>query len=221
MKKVFLYTILLIFGLIGSQFLPLLGPSLYPKSTFFIHITSMVFLSFIMIQVGMDFFFKKNALPNYGKDYLISITTAGFPWTLCALYFIYILPQPEEHTNIQIWKESLFASRFAASTSAGVLFSMLAAVGLRKSWVFRRARILAIFDDLNTILLMIPLKILLVGFHWEISLVLIIVCTQIWAAWHYLNKVEQPTSWPWILIYSVAITGICESIYSPSLIPIS
>ena len=55
------------------------------------------------------------------------------------------------------WTEALLAGRFAAPTSAGILFSMLAAAGLSGTWVFRKARVLAIFDDLDTVLLMIPL----------------------------------------------------------------
>jgi hypothetical protein len=35
--------------------------------------------------------------------------------------------------------------------------------------MFRKARILAIFDDLDTILLMVPLTILLVGFRWQLE----------------------------------------------------
>ena len=40
---------------------------------------------------------------------------------------------------------------------------MLAAAGLSATWLFRKARILAIFNDLDTVLLMIPLKMLMIG----------------------------------------------------------
>ena len=40
---------------------------------------------------------------------------------------------------------------------------MLAATGLSATWLFRKARILAIFNDLDTVLLMIPLKMLMIG----------------------------------------------------------
>ena len=33
-----------------------------------------------------------------------------------------------------------------------------------------KARILAIFDDLDTILLMVPLKVIVVGMRWELSI---------------------------------------------------
>lgn len=47
---------------------------------------------------------------------------------------------------------------------------MLEAAGLKDTWLFRKARILAIFDDLDTILLMVPLKILVIGPRWELSI---------------------------------------------------
>ena len=50
------------------------------------------------------------------------------------------------------WKETLLDGRFAAPTSAGVLFSMFAAAGLGSTWLFRKARILAI----------LPIKLLLI-----------------------------------------------------------
>ena len=53
-------------------------------------------------------------------------------------------------------------SRFAAPTSAGILFTMLAAAGLKKEWIYKKTQVLAIFDDLDTILLMIPLQILMI-----------------------------------------------------------
>jgi len=43
---------------------------------------------------------------------------------------------------------------------------MLAAAGLSATWMFRKARILAIFDDLDTVLLMIPLKMMMLGVRW-------------------------------------------------------
>ena len=50
------------------------------------------------------------------------------------------------------WKETMLAGRFAAPTSAGILISMLAAAGLGSTWLVRKARILVIFDDLDTVL---------------------------------------------------------------------
>ena len=60
-------------------------------------------------------------------------------------------------------KKIFCLSRFAAPTSAGILFTMLAALGLKSSWIYKKIQVLAIFDDLDTILLMIPLQIMMVG----------------------------------------------------------
>jgi hypothetical protein len=40
-----------------------------------------------------------------------------------------------------------------------MLFAMLAVAGLSATWFFQKARILVIFDDLDTVLLMIPLSL--------------------------------------------------------------
>jgi len=64
-------------------------------------------------------------------------------------------------------REALLVGRFAAPTSAGILFAMLSAAGLGMAWLFNKARILAIFDDLDTTLLMIPLQMMYVGFSVE------------------------------------------------------
>lgn len=88
---------------------------------------------------------------------VVAMTAAGFPWIFVALWFVYAVPSPLP------WGDALLAARFAAPTSAGILFSMLEAAGMKDTWLFRKARVLAIFDDLDTVLLMIPLKV--VGGH--------------------------------------------------------
>ena len=72
-----------------------------------------------------------------------------------SIYFFVLLP-PEFWNSWEAWKENLLLSRFAAPTSAGILFTMLAAIGLKSSWIYKKIQVLAIFDDLDTILLMIP-----------------------------------------------------------------
>ena len=97
------------------------------------------------------------------------MTAAGFPWIFVALWFMYVLPEPMKLAP------ALLAARFAAPTSAGILFSMLEAAGMKETWLFEKARLLAIFDDLDTILLMVPLKLLIVGVQWELSIDLLLV----------------------------------------------
>jgi hypothetical protein len=74
--------------------------------------------------------------------------------------------------NGDAWKEIFLLSRFAAPTSAGILFTMLIAAGLKHTWVYKKVQVLAIFDDLDTILLMIPLQILMIGMRWQMFVIL-------------------------------------------------
>ena len=88
-----------------------------------------------MIEVGLEFSINKNKLSEYGKDYLVAMTAATFPWIFCAIYFWGCF-------DLQLPQAALIA-RFAAPTSAGVLFTMLAAAGLASTWVFKKVRVLA------------------------------------------------------------------------------
>ena len=45
---------------------------------------------------------------------------------------------------------------------------MLAAIGLKSSWIYKKIQVLAIFDDLDTILLMIPLQIMMIGLRFHL-----------------------------------------------------
>jgi hypothetical protein len=114
------------------------------------------------------------------------------------------------------WQETLLAGRFAAPTSAGVLFSMLAAAGLGTTWLFHKARVLAIFDDLDTVLLMIPLKMLIVGLAWQLGLIVVVMAAMLAIAYLFLHKVRIPVTWFWVLGYSAGIAAISEFVYKSS-----
>lgn len=214
MKKVLFYTSLLITGLILSQILPHALAEQYAAIARSIRILSMIGLSYIMIHVGLEFHIDKSRLKQYGWDYLVAFTAATFPWIFVTLYFMYVVLPPEFLSNIEAWKETLLAGRFAAPTSAGVLFSMLAAAGLSTTWVFKKARILAIFDDLDTVLLMIPLKILMIGVAWQLGFVAIYMFLLLLAAYVFLHQCRMHLSWPWTLGYATAIALISELIYA-------
>lgn len=213
MKKVATFSLLLILGLIGSQVLPDLLGAGYSLVSEIVSVLTFIALAFIMIHVGYEFEIEKDKLKTYGWDYVVAMTAAAFPWIFVALYFIYIMLPSSEWGSWGAWKEVLLASRFAAPTSAGVLFSMLAAAGLSATWVFRKARVLAIFDDLDTVLLMIPLKMLIVGLAWQLGVVVFIMVILLWLAWKYMRKLSLPVSWPWVLTYSSVIVGLTEIIY--------
>ncbi len=154
------------------------------------------------LLVSREVRIDKKKIKSYGTDYLVAATAAAFPWIFCVLYFIGIF-----HTQ---WKEALLIARFAAPTSAGVLFAMLAAAGLGTTWLFRKAQVLAIFDDLDTVLLMIPLQILLTGMKSELIYVLNLVVFLLAGAYFWLHRLKWPVHHGWLMVYGILATLFCE-----------
>ena len=214
MKKVGIFSFLLILGLVGSQSLPAWIGESFTNLSGAINLLTMIALAFIMIHVGYEFEIDKLNLKQYGWDYLVAFTAAAFPWIFVALYFVYVMQPLDLRASWDTWTETLLISRFAAPTSAGVLFSMLAAAGLSATWLFRKARILAIFDDLDTVLLMIPLKMLMVGLAWQLNVVVLVMVGILVAAYVWLHRVRIPISWPWVLGYATAITLVSELVHT-------
>lgn len=216
MHKVLIYSLLLVLGLVLSQVLPhLVGPA-YAHAAHVVKVLTMVALAFIMIHVGFEFDIDKGSLKQYGWDYVVAFTAASFPWIFCTAYFLIAFQPAGAWTSWDAWKETLLVGRFAAPTSAGVLFSMLAAAGLAATWVYRKTRVLAIFDDLDTVLLMIPLKMMIVGLAWQLGLIIVLMAGLLWLAWRYLHAWQIPSTWPWVLGYAAAIAGVSEVIYLSS-----
>jgi Kef-type K+ transport system membrane component KefB len=216
MKKVIVFSCLLVAGLAGSQLLPGLDAVVLPAIRDAIRLVTMALLGFIMIHVGYEFEIDRSRLRSYAVDYGIAATAAAFPWIFCSLYFVLVLLPDGAIGRFDTWTQALLAGRFAAPTSAGILFSMLAAGGLSATWLFRKARILAIFDDLDTVLLMIPLKMMMVGLRWQLGVIVLVMAAQVWIAWRYLRRLRAPVTWPWALGYAVAITTVSEVVYVSS-----
>jgi Kef-type K+ transport system membrane component KefB len=217
MKKVWIFSGLLVVGLGLSQVLPTaLGVWTHAAQEAVTFLT-MVGLAFIMIHVGYEFDLDKSKLGELGWDYVVAMTAAALPWLFVAAYAVLLLMPARAWAAYDGWSETLLASRFAAPTSAGVLFSMLAAAGLSATWMFRKARVLAIFDDLDTILLMIPLSMLIVGPAWQMGVAVVVMFTFLYLAWRWLNQWAIPCTWLWVLGYSVAIAVLSELVYQVSL----
>ena len=213
MFKVLVYSSLLVIGLVLSQTIPEVFGG---DSDVFAHLVrylTMAGLAFIMIHVGFEFHIDKSNLGSYAWDYVVAFTAAFFPWVFVTGYFLFVMLPPDFWSSFDAWKETLLAGRFAAPTSAGVLFSMLAAAGLGATWVFKKARILAIFDDLDTVLLMIPLKMLMVGIAWQLGMIVVVMVGLLIIAYIWLHRVSMPITWPWVLGYSAAIVGFSEGLY--------
>jgi len=82
--------------------------------------------------------------------------------------------------------------------------------------MYRKIKVLAIFDDLDTVLLMIPLQMMLVGLKWQLGIAMIPMALLLFAAWQYLHSLRLPVTWPWVLGYGTAITLVSEVIYLSS-----
>lgn len=214
MQKVFVYSLLLVGGLVLSQILPGVVPAGPMHLTAeVVRLCTMLALAYIMVHVGLEFDIDKSRIGSYGWDYVVAATAAAFPWIFVALYFVFVLSPSGLWSHPDLWKEKLIESRFASPTSAGVLFSMLAAAGLATTWVYQKARILAIFDDLDTILLMIPLTMIMIGLKWQLGFIVLVIVALLWVAYRWLHEVRLPISWPWVLAYSAGLTVVCEAIY--------
>ena len=213
MKKVLSFSAVLMLGLVASQILPSVFGANYVSFREVVNTLLYISLSFIMINVGREFELDKSRWRSYAGDYFIAMATAAMPWLLIALYYVFVLLPPELWGSGEAWKENLLLSRFAAPTSAGILFTMLAALKLNNTWMYRKIQVLAIFDDLDTILLMIPLQIMMIGMRWQLFAVVAVVFVLLWLGWKKLDTYEMPQGWYSILFYAIVIYGITHGIY--------
>ncbi len=213
MKKVLSFSAVLMLGLVASQILPSVFGANYVSFREVVNTLLYISLSFIMINVGREFELDKSRWRSYAGDYFIAMATAAMPWLLIALYYVFVLLPPGLWGSGEAWKENLLLSRFAAPTSAGILFTMLAALKLNNTWMYRKIQVLAIFDDLDTILLMIPLQIMMIGMRWQLFAVVAVVFILLWLGWKKLDTYEMPQGWYSILFYAIVIYGITHGIY--------
>jgi Kef-type K+ transport system membrane component KefB len=215
MKKVISFSLMLMVGLALSQFLPMLMGDSYGELKHMVEVALGVCLAFIMINVGREFEIDKSNVRVYVKDYLVAMLAAALPWIFIALYYIFAL-MPQEWWGIgETWKESLLLSRFAAPTSAGILFSMLAAMQLQKSWIYQKAQTLAIFDDLDTIILMVPLQVAMIGqFNWQMMAMLIAIFGMFYVGWRYMSRFDMPQNWYAVFTYAVLVYGATLLVYT-------
>ena len=206
---------MLMLGLALSQFLPKLMGDSYGELKHMVEVALGVCLAFIMINVGREFEIDKSNVKVYVKDYLVAMLAAALPWIFIAVYYIFALMPQEFWGEGETWKESLLLSRFAAPTSAGILFSMLAAMKLQKSWIYQKAQTLAIFDDLDTIILMVPLQIAMIGeANWQMMAMLTAIFGMFFIGWKYMSRFEMPQEWYAIFTYAVFVYGATYLIYT-------
>lgn len=211
--RLILFCVNLFIGLISSQLIPeWMDSHTYSAWKSIVKMITMFCVAYIMIHVGFHFDLDKGEIRKYGTEYLVAMTAAGFPWIFCAIYFMVALGPAH---NLP-WQEALIAARFAAPTSAGILFTMLEAAGMKETWLFQKARILAIFDDLDTLLLMVPLKAIYIGLKWELSVDLVFVTILLIIMYVFLHRLTIPHTWPFIVLYAICIAFFCEMVHFAS-----
>ncbi len=213
MKKIVLFSVFLIVGLIFSQIIPAeLGKDVYGNVKYGIDTLLFICLAYIMINVGREFELDKSLWRSYTTDYFIAMATAAAPWLMIALYYMWLLPDGA-FSDWDAWKETLLLSRFAAPTSAGILFTMLAGAGLAGKWIYKKTQVLAIFDDLDTILLMIPLQVMMIGLKWQLLVILAVVATLLIVGWKRLKKHKFNQSWWALVLYSIGLVAVFQGLY--------
>lgn len=213
MRKVLSFSGFLMLGLVVSQFLPVVAGEGYGAVRAVSNVLLYICLGFVMINVGREFVLDKSRWRSYAEDYFIAMATAALPWFMVAVYYVFVLLPPDCWGSWEAWKENLLLSRFAAPTSAGILFTMLAAIGLKSSWFYRKIQVLAIFDDLDTILLMIPLQVLMIGLHWQLVIVAVIVFMLLSVGWRQLGRYDWRQDWKAVLFYSAVIFLVTQMLY--------
>ena len=214
MKKVLSFSLMLMMGLVLSQLLPKFLGASYGELKEIVEITLGVCLAFIMINVGREFEIDKSNVRVYVKDYFVAMLAAAMPWVLIAIYYIFALMPSEWWGLGETWKETLLLSRFAAPTSAGILFSMLAAMNLQKSWIYQKAQTLAIFDDLDTIILMVPLQVAMIGeMNWQMAAMLLVIVLLFIIGWRYMSRFKMRQTWYAIFTYAVLVYGLTYVVY--------
>lgn len=166
-----------------------------------------VALGYIMIEVGKEFNINKKQWQSYLKDYGISSLAALLPWIFCFVYMLFLMRE-------DIWQETLLISLFAAPTSSGILFSMLLAAGLGTTWLFRKVQILAIFDDLNTILILIPMQFLLSEIDFGLLYIVVLIIILLVLAWIFLHRLKIPSSRLWMFAYSIILVYLLHLLAS-------
>lgn len=194
MKLVYFLTVALIIGILFSQIFDLEFIQTH------LVIGTDILLGYIMMEVGRDFVFDKKHYRSYIQDFTVATIAAIIPWILCFIY-LWIVFYP-------LWKPTLFLSLFAAPTSSGILFTMLVSAGVGTTWCYKKIKHIAVFDDLDTILLLIPLQFLFHGSFVTLATVVICLIILCVIAVVYFHRLHLKSEGPYLLVYAVALTAL-------------
>lgn len=190
---VIIFCLILIAGIIAGQIFDLSGAGQI------LSLLTSICLAYIMIEVGLEFSVDKRKLRSYKWDAGVALITAALPALLWFGYFMFFIRSD--------WQPALLAGLSSAPTSAGVLFSMMMAAGLSATWVFKKARTLAVLDDLAVILLLTPLQIIIHGFEWGSVIGLALISAFLFASFRWRNAILWPVGEKWLLGYGIVLAG--------------
>lgn len=88
-------------------------------------------------------------------------------------------------------------------------------MNLQKSWIYEKAQTLAIFDDLDTIILMVPLQVAMIGeFNWQMLAMLVAIFGMFFVGWRYMSRFKMAQNWYAIFTYAVLVYGSTMLIYT-------
>ena len=89
MRKIILFSLFLILGLICSQTLPtMVGVEKFAAAKTTLDVMLYTCLAFIMINVGREFELDRSRWRSYTADYFIAMITAAAPWLLICIYYM-------------------------------------------------------------------------------------------------------------------------------------
>jgi hypothetical protein len=60
---------------------------------------------------------------------------------------------------------------------------------------------------------MIPLKILMVGFKWELTVIIGVMAILLIFSWVKLHALTLPYSWPWTIFYAAVVAIVCKLVH--------
>jgi hypothetical protein len=97
---------------------------------------------------------------------------------------------------------------------------MLASAGLGATWLFQKARVLAVFDDLTTILLLIPLQMLFMGWRLHLFVLNLIMVGLLFIGYQWLNRLRWPVHKAWLVFYAIVLVAVCRGFEVLTQIPL-
>merc|ERR1712137_936299 len=211
--KILVYSFLMCLGLAISQYIPQAEDD---EFGFYVRLPAGIALSYIIVHVGLDFEIVKWRLPTYALDFFVATSAALVPLLVIFGYLKYVcgshsLPPHWYVKDALGTSQGLLLSVFSAPTSAGMLISMMEAADLKHTWVFKKASMLAILDDIDSLVFIAFMRILAIpGESVDLAHFGPVITTVglLMLAWFNIHKYVIPHSWPWVMAYAIII-GTC------------